>query len=451
MYVLYLLWTALWAPAPLPQWTVHPLPFAYYSGETSRKPLPATMGGGIAVFDFDRDGQLDIFFTNGADLPKGRKRPNTLLRNLGQLRFEDVTSQTGLTGDDYSFGAAVSEEGLVVTGLRTLTLYRPQKDGKFTAVPLDNHGRWSVGAAWFDMDGDKDLDLFVVNYVQWNPATEQVCLVEGRPDFCHPRHYQPQPNALFRNDGNGVFTDVSDAAGISTHLGKGMGVAIADFDGDGRLDVFVTNDRMPAFFFHNRGGKFEERAFDLGIAVPGHGAPVSGMGVDAQDMDGDGKPDLIYTALRDETFPVYRNTSPKGFEEWTVQSGLARLTRQMAGWGVVIQDLDGDGLRDIAVARSDALSGQAAGSRKEPLSWFRNTGGGRYAVETLPVSAAMYRGIVAADFDRDGCPDLVASALNAPAVILRNPCVAGGKAAPRQALGSTALGYGSSYWERPKP
>ena len=454
-------------------WTVHRLPFTLATGETARKYLPATTPGGVAVFDYDGDGKLDLFFPNGGALPAGRKAPNRMLRNLGGMHFEDVTTATGLAGTDYDIAAAVGDfdrdghPDLLVCGLHSLKLYRNRGDGTFEDVTrragLDNHGRWAVGAVWFDMDGDGDLDLFVVNYVRWDAGAERVCLVNGKPDFCHPRFYEPQPDALFRNNGDGTFTDVSESSGIAAHKGKGMAVAAADFDGDGRIDLFVTNDRQFAFFFRNLGGgRFEECAFDRGLAVPQEGNPVSGMGIDAQDFDNDGRPDIVYTALRDETFPLYRNRGSE-FDEVTASSRLATLSRSMSGWGTVLADLDNDGWKDIVVARSDALSatGGRGAAAMEPPSWFRNLRDGKFAAGEgwAALEPAMYRGVVAADLDDDGCLDIVLTALNAPARILRNPCDPAANwlkvdvrdPGARVRVGNqwrhvtTAVGYASSY------
>ncbi|MBS1827878.1 MAG: CRTAC1 family protein [Acidobacteria bacterium] len=463
---------ALFAAAS--QWQSIPLPFTLATSEGARKHLPATMPGGIAVFDYDGDGLLDLFFPNGADLPSGRKtsprQNNILLHNMGGFRFEDRTSTAKLAGAGYDFAALAADydnDGrvdLLVCGLRGVTLYRNYGNGVFEDVTatsgIDNRGRWSTGGVWLDYDRDGDLDLFLVNYVRWDPATEPPCKVEGLADFCHPRYFEPDANALFRNEGGGRFRDVSIESGIAAHKGKGMAAASADFDLDGYPDIFVTNDRVLNFFFRNLGnGRFEERALEWGVAAPASGNPPSAMGVDAQDYDHDGRFDLIYTALRDETFPLYRNRG-SDFEETGLPTKLDLLTRPMAGWGIAFADLDNDGWRDIAAARSDVLSitGPRGATAREPLSWFRSTASAKRfeATPALPVPPQMYRGIVAADMNNDGCLDLVATALQAPVRILRNTCrgnwlkIAATKTGVRVRVGdqwghtSTSVGYASS-------
>lgn len=463
-----LLWLALlWLAGD--SWLTIPLPAPpLTTGETpSRKPLPATMPGGVAVFDYDGDGRLDLFFPNGGSLPSGPKAPNTLLRNLGGFRFENVTARAGLTGLDYDFAAAAADydrDGridLLVAGLRGVRLFRNTATGRFEDVTarsgIDNRGRWSTGAAWFDLDLDGDLDLFLVNYVVWNPATERQCLVSGQPDFCHPRFYEPSPNALFRNNGDGTFTDISAASGIAAHPGKGMAAAVADFNGDSLPDIYVTNDRVFSFLFLNLGqGRFREAALEWGAAAPLDGNPASAMGADAQDYDNDSRPDLVYSALPDETFPLHRNRAGREFADVTASSNMARYSRPAGGWGIVFADLDNDTSKDLVVARSGALS-----QRREPLSWFRQSPPGKFQpLADLDATPRMYRGLVAADLNEDGCLDIVVTALGESPRILPHPC-RGAKnwlavAAPRgvtrvrvdgqwREAFSTTLGYGSSY------
>lgn len=414
---------------------VHRLPFVTANGEGPRKYMPGTMAGGLATIDFDGDGRKDLLLVNGAELPSLRKTGpqyhHALLRNEGGFVFRDVTAGSGVLQEGYGMGAAAGDvdgdgrEDFVLVGVGFVDVYRNLGGGKFARVALANGGEWAYAPALRDWDGDGDLDLLVVNYVSWSAAKDPPCKVQGKADYCHPRYYAARPNQLWENDGKGRFRDVSVASGIGKHLGKGMGVAVADFNGDGRLDFFVSNDRELNFLFLNEGKlRFREDAFGWGVAVPADGKSPSAMGAAAADYNGDGRVDLIYTALQEETFPVYRNTG-KELVEAGRETGLAALTRKMAGWGVLWEDFDGDGKRDLFVARSDALSPQGGKGEaaKERLSVLRMRGDGRYEMgPEIEAEAAMYRWAVAADFNGDGCLDVAVTALNSAALVLENRC-----------------------------
>ena len=418
-----------------PGFRVVELPFVLANGEGARKYMPGTMAGGVAVLDFDGDGLPDLFFANGAELPGLSKSSpkffNRLYRNVGGLKFEDVTEGSGLKQVGYGMGAAAGDydgDGkvdFVVLGVGFIHLYRNLGGGKFEYSELPNQGRWAYAAQFVDLDGDGDLELFVVNYVKWPATLDRECVVSGKADYCHPRYYGASANQLFENLGGGKFRDVSVASGIEAHAGKGMGLAVADFDGNGLPDVFVTNDRVLNFLFLNRGKlKFEEKAFDFGVAVPSDGKSPSAMGTAALDYNKDGRVDLIYTALREETFPLYRNAG-KEMVEAGLETGLAPLTRAMAGWGIAAADFNLDGWPDLIVARSDALSvsGGKAAEAQEPLGLFWNRGGKKFELGgELKTPSRMYRWLVVADFNKDGCPDVVVTALNAPALLIENRC-----------------------------
>src|SRR5205823_6714594 len=253
------------------------------NGATGNKHLIETMIGGVALFDFDNDGWLDVFVSNGGESPGLKKADSTysnaLFRNLGGGKFTNVTQKAGLSGQGYCMGVAAADfdndgwTDIFVTGVRGNRLYRNRGDGTFDDVAekavVAGNGGWSVAAGWFDYDNDGWLDLFVVRYVQWDPATEIYCGAgeSGNRSYCHPKYYNPLPNALYRNLGNGAFRDVSVESGIAAYMGKGMGLAFGDFDLDGRMDVFVANDTVANFLFHNEGhGMFREVGLEAGVA-----------------------------------------------------------------------------------------------------------------------------------------------------------------------------------------
>jgi hypothetical protein len=409
------------------------------NGATAEKHQIETMAGGVAAFDFDGDGLVDIFLTNGARQPELTKPDaawwNRLYRNRGNFRFEDVTAKAGLGGEGFSMGAAAGDydndghPDLFVAGVRRNFLYRNRGDGTFEDVTSKAgiHGEnWSVAGGWFDYDGDGRLDLFVVNYVAWDPAREQVCVDarSGQRAHCHPKFYVGLPNTLYHNNGDGTFTDVSDASGIKRHVGKGMSAAFADYDGDGRADVFVTNDTEPNFLFRNDGnGRFTESALRAGVALNDDGRAVSAMGVDIRDLDGDGRPDIFFTAVANETFPLYRNLGKGLFADITYRSRVGLATTKYTGWSAGIFDFDNDGRKDIFAANgelnenSEALSDRAA---RQPNLALAQRADGTFDAIGVAGGAARHRGAAFADFDNDGLVDVVVSRLGERPLVLRN-------------------------------
>jgi hypothetical protein len=410
--------------------------FILKNSPTERKHLPETMAGGVAAFDYDGDGLTDIFFANGAAMPSLVKEDtrfwNRLYRNEGGTRFLDVTAKTGVQGGGYSIAAAAGDfdnDGrvdLFVAGVRRNILYRNRPGGMFediTATAGISSSDWSVGGAWLDYDNDGLLDLFVVNYVQWRSDFDDFCGDHGRKlrVYCHPRLFSGTTNQLYKNLGGGRFRDVSRESGLTQHTGKGMSVSLADYDGDGFQDLFVTNDKIPNFLFHNLGnGRFEEVAFEAGVALPDTGTEMSSMGTDFRDLDNDGTPDIVVTALSGETFPLFRNRGRGQFNDAGYQSRMASLSRVYSGWGIGLFDFDNDGLKDVFTANShvnDRVEAFEATEYRQHNSVFRNIGGGRFedvSQRTGPdflQSKRAHRGCAFADFNNDGRIDIVSSSL----------------------------------------
>ena len=410
------------------------LNFIVRNSAAGRKYQVETLPGGLGVIDFDGDGWPDLFCTNGASLPgltkTGPEYWNRLYRNNHDGTFTDVTEKAGLQGQGYTMGVAVADynndghEDLFVVGVHGNFLYRNNGDGTFTdvtrAAGLSGPGSlgkpaWSVGACWIDYDNDGYLDLFISNYCDWEPGTDPICggvQAEARA-YCHPDRYRAESMQLYRNNGDGTFTEITHKQGLPDVLGKGMGLAIADFAGDGHPGIFIANDNARNLLLRNRGKGFEEIGIDAGVSYNGDGRNISGMGADFGDIDGDGRPDIVMTGLKNETYEVFLNQGRGGFDDGSARTGLLNFSRKWNGWGCGLVDLDNDGWLDLFVA-GGGLDTQDAQSNRI----FRNRSG---HFEDVTDSAgsdfqrpAMHRGVVFADFDRDGRIDAAVTALNAP-------------------------------------
>jgi enediyne biosynthesis protein E4 len=416
------------------------LSFVLENSPTAKKFMIETMPGGIAVFDYNSDRLPDIYFTNGADVPSLEKKSskfwNRLYRNDGHFHFTDVTESAGVAAKGYSMGAAAGDydndghPDLFVAGVNRNILYRNRGDGTFEDVTAKvgiQDNQWGVAAGWFDYDNDGKLDLLIVHYSD-TPLQDRFC---GNREkniriYCHPKYFNPLPSTLYHNRGDGTFEDVSKKSGIAQYAGRGMSVAFADYDGDGLMDIFVTNDNMPNFLFHNLGkGKFEETALLAGVALPDRGQPVSSMGADFRDYDNDGLPDIAVTALAGETFPLFRNNGQGLFNDATYATKIGPLSNGHSGWGDMFVDLDNDGWKDFFTANShvnDRIEAFESHAYKEANSAFRNAAG-KFTDETPPAMKAVrraHRGAAFGDFDGDGRVDVVVSSLGEAAELWRN-------------------------------
>ena len=428
--------------------------FRHVASKTAEKYLVEAMGAGVATLDFDGDGLLDVYFVNGADLPKlkrgtpdaksDRRYWNRLYRNTGDWRFVDVTEQAGVAGHGYGMGVAVADydadgdPDLFVSNFGPDALFRNEGNGSFREVSDDagiEGTDWSTGAAFLDFNGDGWLDLFVSRYLEWSFDESKPCgeALPQRRSYCHPRVFSPARHSLYRNLGDGRFEDVSTATGIAAHPGKGLGVAVNDFDDDGWIDIFVANDSYPQQLFHNMAGKrFEEMAVTTGSAYDAEGREYAGMGVVWADYDRDLRPDLLVNALGRQGYWLYRNEGAR-FEPVSDVSGLTALSELRSGWGMGLVDFDNDGWRDLIVGQGHVMDdiglSDEALAHNEPLMLARNLFGRFYdvsrqagAVFQRPFPA---RGIAFGDLDGDGRVDAAVNVNDGPALVLRNVSNAG--------------------------
>jgi hypothetical protein len=410
------------------------LDFVLRNSASGHKYQVETLPGGLGVIDFDGDGWPDLFCTNGASLPalvkNGPEYWNRLYRNNRDGTFSDVTVKACLQGEGYCMGVAVGDynndghEDLFVVGVHANYLYRNNGDGTFTdvtqAAGLKGPGSlgrpaWSVGACWIDYDSDSRLDLFISNYCDWEPGTDPICggMEAQARAYCHPDRYRAQPMQLYHNNGDGTFTEITRKQGLPDLLGKGMGLAMADFAGDGHPGIFVANDNARNLLLRNRGKGFEEIGMEADVAYNGDGRNISGMGADFGDIVGDGRFDIVMTGLKSETYEVFLNDGRGAFEDGSVRTGLLNLSRRWNGWGCGLVDLNNDGWLDLFVA-GGGLDTQDAQSNRI----FRNVDG-HFDDVTDTVGSdfgqlAQHRGVVFADFDRDGRMDAAVTALNSP-------------------------------------
>ena len=433
------------APAPKRPGFVDVVPrskISYISNNSlgSRKYFPQPMCGGVAIFDYDNDGRLDIFFTNGAQFPEMKKTNpsfyNCLLKQRTDGTFEDVTAKAGLLGEhlDYNFGVAVGDydndghEDLFLCAAGRNTLYHNNGDGTFTDVTEASGigtkpaNTLSVAAAWFDYDNDGLLDLIVSNYTFWTPQTDLSCTMDSKEYYCDPRRYKSVPPRLYHNLGNGKFEDVTEKSGLAKYPGKGMGISIADFNDDGWQDVFIANDTEPnSLFINQRNGTFEEKGLELGVAYDDNARTGSSMGSDAKDYDNDGKVDIFYNNLRGQVWQLLKNNG--ALFSFQYPTKIQTMSLPFSGWSNGFIDYNNDGWKDIYSANGDVDQVNETSPQHDTM--FENIDGKSF----VDVSEEMgkdflrkgyQRGSAFGDLNNDGAMDIVVTSLNESPRILMN-------------------------------
>ena len=416
---------------------------------SSDRHLPETMGPGVAFFDYDNDGWMDVFFVNSGRAefydPKTPLK-NALYRNNRDGTFTDVTDKAGVAGGHtFGMGCAVADydndgyQDILVTAYGRCTLYRNNGNGTFSDVTekagLAAPG-WTTSAVWFDYDNDGRLDLFLCSFVQFSIKSNVFCGDNklGKRFYCIPRVFKPTPSLLYRNNGDGTFTEVSGGTDIQRALGKALGVVATDINDDGLLDLFVANDTVQNFLFANRGqGKWEEIGLPAEVAFSSNGTPRSGMGVDAADFNGDGRQDLFVANVDQEMFSLYRNEGKEYFSDVATPNGIAQATRLLSGWGLKFFDYDNDSLVDLILANGhpdDMIESYSQQVRyKEPLLLFHHDGKRLTNVskEAGPAFQKMFpaRGLAVGDYNNDGRLDVVIGNNGEAPVLLRNNAAGG--------------------------
>jgi enediyne biosynthesis protein E4 len=444
----FLNFAALAAAAPI--FEVAPLrgiDFILRNSPTPRKFLIETMPGGAALFDYNNDGLLDIFLVNGGKIGTGLHVPeefdrhdprywNRLYRQNRDGSFVDVTESAGLANvgnGNYGMGVAVGDydndgfPDLFVTNYGKNVLYHNNGNGTFTDVTAKagvEGGGWSVSAGFFDYNNDGLLDLFVTRYMEWDADHNKICGGDWHT-YCPPAAFPATTSLLYRNRGDGTFEDVSEKSGITAKKGRALGVAFADYDGDGFTDIFVSNDGMQQYLFHNNGdGTFTECALESGAALTNDGKGLSGMGTVFQDYDNDGRPDIFVTVLPREIYSLYHNDGNGAFSYQSLEAGLGTLTSLSSGWGVGLEDFDNDGWKDLFVAQSHVLDNvqdiDASLHYKELPLLALNHGGHFERIDSGVTTPLAARGAAFGDINNDGYIDVLLTTLGGPPVLLLN-------------------------------
>jgi hypothetical protein len=447
------------------------LDFTHLNGASPQRFFPEIMGSGALFLDFDNDGWLDAFLVDGgsfADPAVARRARHRVFRNRGNGTFEDVTAASGIRHREYGMGACagdIDNDGLIdlyITNVGTNALYRNAGNSRFIEIPKGGGAAgdgWSTSCAFVDIDRDGYVDLFVTNYVDTQHAQNEFCGVSGPPairDYCHPLIYAPLTNTVYRNTGRGTFQDISAQAGVADYKGNGLGVAVSDIDADGWPDVFVANDSMPNFLFHNeRNGTFTEIAARAGVAVAADGKARAGMGTVFASFGDSGLPDLVVTNHETEMHSLFKNLGGNLFSDNTVSSGMGPATRPYVGFGVVAFDYDNDTSLDLAIVNGNVTVNAGlvrAGAKVGQRNLLMRNSNGRFldmkdAAGPGFSAELVSRGLAAGDIDNDGDLDLLISNNGAAASLLVNDAstsLGAGGAAAGNALIVRAIGSKSN-------